>query len=75
MPKTVTWRMPTADEASRLGLDDAAHKNLAAAAAARIDDRDHPLTGDVAKVAAAVQMSVADLRSRAKDHEPRRPTR
>lgn len=70
MPKTVTWRMPTAEEADRIGLDEEAHKDLAAAAAARINDPDHPLTGDVAQIAAAVRMSAADLRARA----DRRPT-
>lgn len=81
MADTIRWRMPTPAEAVRMGMtkpdgtfDDDQHRNLAAAAVARIEDPKHPLTGTPTQVAQAAGLTLAQARSRAKEkglgHKP-----
>lgn len=84
MPKpTVKWRMPSVNEATAMGMtkpdgtfDDEQHKNLGAAAIARIEDPKHPLAGKADDVAKACGLTLAAARKRATDKGlgPRRDT-
>lgn len=77
MASTVKWRMPTRDEAARLGLDADQYADLAAAAVVRIEDTKHPLSGNPTQVAQVAGLTLAAARKRATDRslhpsEPRR---